>query len=321
MAYAARVFVALSLILFVVGTSVVNPVGNSNKDKFTVIVSCYNFQLNYVCCKRWLKSIFSKSYRKNARSMAGKMTTSGSEMAMNLRFLLLLSGDVEANPGPTTPGHSTAKVSQTDDKLSRVIDVLNRLETGQASMMENQGKILTRLTTIEAEMEKIKIEAEDMKEKQIILTEDITHMKKGIDGNFNNGKDLQFLMDRHEQYSRKNSIRVHNLKEEANEVVEDLIIQAMKEEIGVAIEARDIDIVHRVGRRQENKPRAILVKFMSHKSKEQVMKKKKEATSLKIWEDLAPGIKRIYDELSINRRLLNLECVDYRQENKIPIRR
>ena len=140
----------------------VNPVENTNKDKFTVLVSCYNFQLKSVCCRRWLESIFSKSYQKNARSMAGKMTILGSEMATNLRFLLLLSGDVEVNPGPTTPGHSTTKVSQTDDKLSRVIDVLTPLETGQASMMENQGKILTRLTTIEAEMEKIKIEAEDM---------------------------------------------------------------------------------------------------------------------------------------------------------------
>ena len=99
MVYAARAFVALSLILFIIGASVVNPVGNTNKDKFTVLVSCYNFQLKSVCCRRWLKSILSEE-----RSFYGwKMTISGSEMATNLRFLLLLSGDVEVTPGPTTP--------------------------------------------------------------------------------------------------------------------------------------------------------------------------------------------------------------------------
>jgi len=54
--------------------------------------------------------------------------------------------------------------------------------------------------------------------------------------------------------------------------------------------------VHRVGRRHADVPRAILVKFMRHKSKEVVMRAKKKAKTVKIQEDLAPGIKRIFDE-------------------------
>ena len=39
------------------------------------------------------------------------------------------------------------------------------------------------------------------------------------------------------------------------------------------------------------------------------MRKKKDATTVKIWEDLAPGIKIIFDEVSMNRRCLNLDSV------------
>ena len=70
----------------------------------------------------------------------------------------------------------------------------------------------------------------------------------------------------------------------------------------------EIDIVHRVGRRDSN-PRSILVKFLSHKTKERVMRCKKKAAHIKIHEDLAPGIKRIFNEVSSNRRFLNVDSV------------
>ena len=55
--------------------------------------------------------------------------------------------------------------------------------------------------------------------------------------------------------------------------------------------ASDIDIVHRVGQFFGKYPHANLVKFLSHKSKENIIKRKKEAKSIKITEDLARGIK------------------------------
>ena len=66
--------------------------------------------------------------------------------------------------------------------------------------------------------------------------------------------------------------------------------------------------MHRVGR-FDKKPRAILVKFMSHKSKEKIMRVKKNCKNIKIHEDLAPGIKKIFDQLSFGRRLYDIESV------------
>ena len=47
----------------------------------------------------------------------------------------------------------------------------------------------------------------------------------------------------------------------------------------------------------------------SHNSKEKVMRCKKNATHIRISEDLAPGIKTIFDEVSSNRRFLNIDSV------------
>ncbi len=39
------------------------------------------------------------------------------------------------------------------------------------------------------------------------------------------------------------------------------------------------------------------------------MRNKKKATEVKVKEDLAPGIKKVFDDLNMNRQLLNLESV------------
>ena len=88
-----------------------------------------------------------------------------------------------------------------------------------------------------------------------------------------------------------------------------VIFEQNTNEIDVDISSEEIEIVHRVGRVHNGNPRSILVKFLSHKTKESVMRRKKNARNVKIYEDLAPGIKMIFNEVSKNRRLLNVDSV------------
>ncbi len=62
-------------------------------------------------------------------------------------------------------------------------------------------------------------------------------------------RELAFVMDHHEQYSRKSSIRIFDMKDKVNENIEEATIKCIEYEIGVKVESRDIDIVHHVGRR------------------------------------------------------------------------
>ena len=100
-------------------------------------------------------------------------------------------------------------------------------------------------------------------------------------------KEVEFELARQEQYSRKASVRIFGVDENEGENVEALCIQALKEEIDVDITDRDIDIVHRVGRRRgDKKARPILLKCMSHKTKSEIRRKKKRPRTsryMKIW--------------------------------------
>lgn len=83
----------------------------------------------------------------------------------------------------------------------------------------------------------------------------------------------------------------------------------MKEQINMEIDPNDIEIIHRVGGPNDTMPRSILVKFLSDKTKEKGMRKKKEAKNIKITEGLAHGTKRTFDEVSKNLRYLGVDSV------------
>ncbi len=158
-------------------------------------------------------------------------------------------------------------------------------------------------------MEKLKSDYVELVKKHEILQERVKEVKQEADESYSNSLDMNFSLDRLEQYSRKSSIRLLNVKEDKGENVEEKIIRRLKDEINVDICPEEIDIAHRVGRAYENKPRSILVKFISHKSKEKVMRRKKEAKSVRIYEDLVPGVKKLFDHVSSQRRFLNVESV------------
>ena len=211
------------------------------------------------------------------------------------RFLsLLLCGDVELNPGPATHTKLTRSVAR--DEVPDFSEILLRLERkfddGQESLIKNQTQMLDRLSIIVREIETFKLGLECLKKQQTALEE---RVNETVGMNVDHCKDLQFLMDRHEQYLRKSSVRIRGVSEENNEDLESVTLNILQKEIGVVVAQNEIDIVHRVGRRQENRPRSILIKFISHKTKEKVMRAKKKSTTVKINEDLAPGIKRIFD--------------------------
>ena len=82
-----------------------------------------------------------------------------------------------------------------------------------------------------------------------------------------------------------------------------------REELGVEIKEEEIEIAHRIGqtRRSQNKPRAIIIKFLSNKSKMQVLSKWTllKGKSIAIMEDmasdLAKRLKKLKDKSSVDK--------------------
>ena len=90
--------------------------------------------------------------------------------------------------------------------------------------------------------------------KQSALEDKVNLMSEKIGAISDHGRDLQFLMDRQEQYSRKNSVRITGDSEQSGEDIEMVTIDTLKKERGLDFEKSDINIVHRVRRGHANIP-------------------------------------------------------------------
>ncbi len=88
-------------------------------------------------------------------------------------------------------------------------------------------------------------------------------------------KTNRFELDRLEQYSRKDSVRIFGIPETPNENTNDLVID-LGQEIGVEIKPEDISVAHRLPPKcgkDGNKP--IIVKFVQKDTKDKLMKNKR----------------------------------------------
>ena len=87
---------------------------------------------------------------------------------------------------------------------------------------------------------------------------------------------LTYENDRLQQYTRRESVRIHGIKSasgETGEEVEQKAIQVFKT-VGVEVKPDDLATVHRAGKEKKG-ARPILVKFISRRKRQEVMEKKK----------------------------------------------
>ena len=193
---------------------------------------------------------------------------------------------------------------------SEMYAILLALQDGQRRIIENQSKIKERLDSIENDVANLRDEVNIIRKEHDQNVEDIENLKTASDWRYDQVKNIQFEQVRQEQYSRKSLFRIFGVPEEDGEKVEELAIKVIKDEIDIILKNEDLDIVHRTGRyRDDGKPRPILVKCMSHKSKAKVMKNKKKAKNVRVHEDLAFGVKVVLDELIERKHELGLDSV------------
>ena len=121
----------------------------------------------------------------------------------------------------------------------------------------------------EVKLKKLEMSIDSMREKLVAKDEIIRKLSDFLDER----------TDELDQYSRRSSMRIMGIPEVTAESTDDLATKVVGS-LGVEINTRDIDRSHRVGRRDDDKPRTILVKFVSHRGKTEVMRAKKNLKSI-----------------------------------------
>ena len=98
----------------------------------------------------------------------------------------------------------------------------------------------------------LKLEVEALKLQNSKLRDDLTEIKA--------------QQDELEQYSRRNCVRIGNVREHEGESTDAIVLDVCNKS-GSTIHANDIDRSHRVGKPKEGKSREIIVKFVSYKAR------------------------------------------------------
>ncbi|CAH2085476.1 unnamed protein product [Euphydryas editha] len=153
----------------------------------------------------------------------------------------------------------------------------------------------------------MKIEMENQTKEIISKMDDkLIHLITEIKNLKTENNDLREKIANFEKFKRKNNIIIHGFKEtekSSPELIE-TTIGKIKSDLNVSLDIRDIDLIHRVGRRtkEQTKGRPILVYFVNGWKKNEIMHNKKKLKDGHITEDYPK-------EVLLKRRELQKELV------------
>ena len=130
---------------------------------------------------------------------------------------------------------------------------------------------------------------------------------------------------RNEQYSRKNNLRVLGLVEEEEENLEAKFKKIVKDNLQEEISADEIEIIHRIGvrksgrgeqgSRRDGKPRPVIVKLLSHKSKMKILKGKGLVIAEDMADDIAKRLKELKRKRSVESSWFSNGKIRYKQRD------
>ena len=138
------------------------------------------------------------------------------------------------------------------------------------------------LKDLKASLKKTKDENKALKISLAALNTRLTATEKELQNQSAECEQLWENLDHLEQYSRKNSLEIHGVPQDAYTSTEHVVIKAA-EALHITVEPEEIEISHKI-----NQGRSILVKFCSHKTKAKIYKERTKLRHVKI-ADLFPG--------------------------------
>lgn len=228
-----------------------------------------------------------------------------------------------------SPAKSPLNTSMGNEKKMSQDDVLKNIVSDLKTLKESVGKTVKSddLKTIVSAiikdvLKEHKSEIENLlEEKNQSLIKIIETQKCEIEGlktqvgelaaeNENLQKLAESAMSKanwNEQYSRKNNIKIHGLKESKTENVKELVQSVIRDKVGVSVSDDEILAVHRIpGRKGHQRP--ILLKLKDNSTKGRIMKhrgemKRKTNNAQRFSDDVTKMNSDLINKLLNNQRI------------------
>ena len=176
------------------------------------------------------------------------------------------SPDVSCLEAPTSPGNVFAESLKSNECVEILMNCLKNLEKEVKELKDlassnnaNQIKGERQLLDLKEAVDFISNKFDDFERDRLEKEKVIKHLKEEV----TYLDDITAETDRHEQYSRRNCLLIHDLPESKNENTNLLAMEAIDTKMNIKITDNDIDRTHRIGKPKNNgKPKPVIIKFV-----------------------------------------------------------
>lgn len=200
--------------------------------------------------------------------------------------------------------------------LEEIKSLLVGVQQTLLDMRTENRRMAAEITELKSSFNKHSTEISSLKKSLNKALEDNDKLKKSVDSlkkkveeQDRNINELYGQQDDLEQYTRKHTLEIHGIPEDLYTATEDVVIK-LGERLNVPITNEDIDISHKLFS-GKNQPKGIIVKFLSHKKKAQLYRKRTELKNVKI-SDLFPDCSTA-DVVQSTRIFINENLTQYRR--------
>lgn len=156
---------------------------------------------------------------------------------------------------------------------TRVADLYSLFDV----LKDNQVKGERQLDSVNESISSLSTKFDKLEEERIKQNDKINELEDNIGKLVDENKILKESIDELEQYSRRNCLLFHGLKESDGENTDKVVIDTIRKEMTIDISEQDLDRTHRIGKasRNDGKSRPIIVKFARYAVRNQIYKNKR----------------------------------------------
>ncbi|XP_077528021.1 uncharacterized protein LOC144139597 [Haemaphysalis longicornis] len=201
-------------------------------------------------------------------------------------LLLMLSGDIETNPGPPT--------------LEDILNELKSLSSGQAQLIGDMQNLKCQLSNTDKAISALGKRIDNLEshynQVQTLQTE-LDTITTITSQTASQVSVLEARLDDAENHSRRNNLLFYGIADDTPSETyvqfEQLITAFCRDRFKISIETKEIERAHRLGRHSPDRCRPIIVKFTSFKTKETVLGNGPQLkdTDFSIGEDFSPLVR------------------------------
>ena len=223
----------------------------------------------------------------------------------------------EANLDDSSKDESaTVSTEEKETSLEEIKGLLEGVQRTLVEMRTDNRRMADELTELKSSFNTHSTEINSLKKtlnkalfENDTLKQTVDSLKKKVKVQEGYINELYGQQDDLEQYTRKHALEIHGIPEDLYTTTDDVVIK-LGELLNVPITNADIDISHKLFN-GKNQPKAIIVKFISHKKKTQIYRKRTELRNVKI-SDLFPDCSTA-DVVQSTRIYINENLTQYRK--------